>query len=138
MDIRKIKKLIDLMVESDLQQLEVREGDQTIAITRKLPQAAAPQPLMMAPAAPTEAKPVDQGGRLETAPMVGVFYVAPAPGEPPFVTVGQRINPGDVIGIIEAMKIMNPIEATQGGEVAEVLANNGAVVEFGQPILRLR
>ena len=135
MDIQEIKKLIDLMVESDLQQLEVREGEQTISLTRRIA-TSAPAPLT-SPAVSTTPSQPQPSGRLETSPMIGVFYAAPAPGEAPFVSVGQRIQAGDVIGIIEAMKIMNPIEATMDGEVLEVLARNGTVVEFGQPLIRL-
>ena len=137
MDIRKIKKLIDLMIESDLQAIEVKEGDQSIALTRRSPVVAgtvvaAPAP---AAAAPTAKAP---RGATENSPMVGVFYAAQSPGEPPFVKVGQTIAAGDTLGIIEAMKIMNPIEATQSGVVEEVLVKNGEVIQFGQPLFRYR
>ena len=109
MDIRKVKKLIDLMIESDLQAIEVKEGDQSISLTRPTPvYAAAPvaAPITSAPAAPAAKTP---RGAVETSPMVGVFYSAPSPGEPPFVNVGQTVSAGVTLGIIEAMKIMNPI-----------------------------
>ena len=137
MDIRKIKKLIDLMIESDLQAIEVKEGDQSIALTRRNPVVAAGVqsiPTAVA-AAPVAKKP---HGAVETSPMVGVFYAAQSPGEPPFVKVGQTITAGETLGIIEAMKIMNPIEATQSGVVEEILVKNGEVIQFGQALFRYR
>ena len=116
MDIRKIKKLIDLMIESDLQAIEVKEGDQAIALTRRSPVVAAAVPAMPAPAADLPSAPKSSPrGAVETSPMVGVFYAAPSPGEAPFVKIGQTVSAGETLGIIEAMKIMNPIEATQSG-----------------------
>lgn len=135
MDIRKIKKLIDLMIESDLQALEVSEGDQSISLTRRSPVAVSQGsalPVMDA----AVVRPAR--GAVETAPMVGVFYAAPSPGEAPFVKVGQTVSAGESLGIIEAMKIMNPIEATQSGIIEEILVKNGDVVQFGQPLLRYR
>ncbi|MFC3902351.1 acetyl-CoA carboxylase biotin carboxyl carrier protein [Acinetobacter marinus] len=136
MDIRKIKKLIDLMIESDLQALEVKEGDQAISLTRRNPVVAG----TVATAAPVAEAPVVKTprGAIETAPMVGVFYAAPNPGEPPFVKVGQTISAGETLGIIEAMKIMNPIEATQSGVIDEILVKNGDIIQFGQPLFRFR
>ena len=138
MDIRKIKKLIDLMIESDLQAIEVKEGDQSIALTRRSPVVAAGAPVAMA--APVAQAPAANAprGAVETSPMVGVFYAAPSPGEAPFVKVGQTITAGETLGIIEAMKIMNPIEATQSGVVEEILVKNGEVIQFGQPLFRYR
>ena len=138
MDIRKIKKLIDLMIESDLQAIEVKEGDQSISLTRPTPvYAAAPvaAPVTSAPVAPAAKTP---RGAVESSPMVGVFYSAPSPGEPPFVNVGQTVSAGETLGIIEAMKIMNPLEATQSGIVDEILVNNSEVVQFGQPVIRYK
>ena len=139
MDIRKIKKLIDLMIESDLQAIEVKEGDQSISLTRPTPvYAAAPvaaAPTTAAPAAPAAKTP---RGAVETSPMVGVFYAAASPGEAPFVNVGQTVSAGETLGIIEAMKIMNPIEATQSGVIEEILVKNGDVIQFGQPLFRYR
>ena len=77
-------------------------------------------------------------GAVETSPMVGVFYAAPSPGEAPFVKVGQTVSAGEALGIIEAMKIMNPIEATQSGVIEEILVKNGEVIQFGQPLFRYR
>lgn len=139
MDIRKIKKLIDLMIESDLQSIEVKEGDQSIALARRNPIVAAGVPQIAASTA--EAPVVKKSaarGAVETSPMVGVFYAAPSPGEAPFVNVGQTISAGETLGIIEAMKIMNPIEATQSGVVEEILVKNGDVIQFGQPLFRYR
>ena len=138
MDIRKIKKLIDLMIESDLQAIEVKEGDQSISLTRPTPvYTAAPvaAPITSALAAPAAKTP---RGAVETSPMVGVFYSAPSPGEPPFVNVGQTVSAGETLGIIEAMKIMNPIEATQSGVIEEILVKNGEVIQFGQALFRYR
>ena len=135
MDIRKIKKLIELMIESDLQALEVREGDQSISLTRRIAQVG------LVPLTASEAQPVVAKmprGAVELSPMVGVFYSAPNPGEPPFARVGQTIQAGETLGIIEAMKIMNPIETTQSGVIEEILVKNGDVVQFGQPLFRFR
>ena len=137
MDIRKIKKLIDLMIESDLQAIEVKEGDQSIALTRRNPVVAAAVPAMPAPAAEVPAAKSPRGA-VETSPMVGVFYSAPSPGEATFVKGGQTVSAGDTLGIIEAMKIMNPIEATQSGVIEEILVKNGEVIQFGQPLFRYR
>ena len=138
MDIRKIKKLIDLMIESDLQAIEVKEGDQSIALTRRSPVVAATAPVAIAnaPVAAPVAK--TPRGAVETSPMVGIFYAAQSPGEPPFVQVGQTISAGETLGIIEAMKIMNPIEATQSGVIEEILVKNGEVIQFGQALFRYR
>lgn len=138
MDIRKIKKLIDLMIESDLQAIEVKEGDQSIALTRRNPMVAAGVATMPAPTADVPVIKAASRGAVETSPMVGVFYAAPSPGEAPFVNVGQTISAGETLGIIEAMKIMNPIEATQSGVVEEILVKNGDVIQFGQPLFRYR
>ena len=135
MDIRKIKKLIDLMIESDLQALEVKEGDQAISLTRRNPVVAGVAPVATAPEAPVVKS---SRGAIETAPMVGVFYSAPSPSEPPFIKVGQKVQAGDTVGIIEAMKIMNPLEATQSGIIDEILVDNSEVVQFGQPVIRYK
>lgn len=135
MDIRKIKKLIDLMIESDLQALEVKEGDQSISLTRRTPVIAAAALSAMPEPAPQVRT---QRGVIETSPMVGVFYAAPNPGEAPFVKVGQTVQAGDTLGIIEAMKIMNPIEATHSGVIEEILVKNADVVQYGQPLFRYR
>jgi len=134
MDIRKIKKLIDLMIESDLQAIEVKEGDQSISLTRPTPvYATAPvaAPTTSAPAAPTVKTP---RGAVETSPMVGVFYSAQSPGEAPFVNVGQTVSAGETLGIIEAMKMFNQIESDKTGTIKQILIENGEPVEFGQSL----
>lgn len=140
MDIKKIRELVDLMEEKDLLNLEYGHDDNYISLTRNtavqtvaVPQvAAAPVATPTAPAAKT------LSGKVETSPMVGVFYSAPSPNDPPFVKVGQKVEAGDTLGIIEAMKIMNPLEATQSGIIEEILVSNAEVVEFGQPVIRYK
>jgi len=141
MDIEKIRTLIALMEENELVNLEVSSDDEHISLTRHYD---APAPTMMAapaasvaPAAASE-KPVAKAGSVETSPMVGVFYAAPSPNDPPFVKVGQQVQAGDTLGIIEAMKIMNPLEATQSGVIADILVDNSEVVQFGQPVIRYK
>ncbi|MBF2718701.1 acetyl-CoA carboxylase biotin carboxyl carrier protein [Psychrobacter sp. NG254] len=141
MDIEKIRTLIALMEESELVNLEISSDDEHISLTRHYD---TPAPTMMA--APTagaapiaaEAKPAAKAGNVESSPMVGVFYSASSPNDPPFVKVGQKVQAGDTLGIIEAMKIMNPLEATQSGIVDEILVDNSEVVQFGQPVIRYK
>lgn len=141
MDIEKIRTLIALMEEKDLVNLEISSKNENISLTRHYD---APAPTMMA--APnagvtsiaTEAKATMKAGSVETSPMVGVFYSAPSPNDPPFAKVGQKVQAGDTLGIIEAMKIMNPLEATQSGVIDEILVNNSDVVQFGQPVIRYK
>lgn len=140
MDIEKIRTLITLMEENELVNLEVSSGDERISLTRHY---AAPVPTMMAAPVATNAAAQEKstalkGGSVETAPMVGVFYSAPSPNDPPFAKVGQKVQAGDTLGIIEAMKIMNPLEATQSGVIDEILVENADVVQFGQPIIRYK
>lgn len=141
MDIEKIRTLIALMEENELVNLEVSSDDEHISLTRHYD---APAPTMMAAptvgAAPiaTEAKATVKAGSVETSPMVGVFYSAPSPNDPPFAKVGQKVQAGDTLGIIEAMKIMNPLEATQSGVIDEILVDNSEVVQFGQPVIRYK
>ncbi|WP_018144659.1 acetyl-CoA carboxylase biotin carboxyl carrier protein [Thioalkalivibrio sp. AKL6] len=147
MDIRKVKKLIDLLDESGIHEIEIHEGEESVRITRSAsgtPMAAAPAPLppaapaaaaapTAAPAGATEAVPEMDGHRV-TAPMVGTFYRAPSPGSKPFVEVGQTVEAGETLCIIEAMKMLNPIEADQGGTIRDILVENGNPVEYGQPL----
>ena len=149
MDIRSIRKLIEMVEGSDIAEIEIKEGENTVRITRnKEPvyiQAASSQP-QYAPApianpvststatAPVAEAVADVSGESITSPMVGTFYAAPAPDAAPFVKVGQKINAGDTLCIIEAMKIMNPIEAEISGVVKQVLVQNGEPVEFGQTL----
>lgn len=154
MDIRKIKKLIEMIGESDIAEIEVREGEETIRITRHNANPPAPQYVMQAPmaggiayapqqqAAPAPAADPGQGeaqaeqitGHIVRSPMVGTFYRSPTPGAKSFVEVGQRVEAGDTLCIIEAMKILNQIEADKSGTVAKVLVENAQPVEYNQPL----
>ena len=149
MDLRKLKKLIDLVEESGIAEIEVTEGEEKVRITRSL---AAPQPVYAAapavaaapaPAAAAAAPAAAAGApaaperdlsKAQTSPMVGTFYRAPGPNAPVFVEVGQSVNAGDTLCIIEAMKLMNEIEAERSGVVKEILVENGQPVEFGEPL----
>ena len=146
MDIRKIKKLIELLEESDIGELEIKEGEESVRISRNsptvvaVPQAAAPVPAPAAPAAsPADAEPAapEVSGHTIKSPMVGTFYRSPAPDAPAFVEVGQTVNAGDVICIIEAMKMMNQIEADKSGTVSAILVEDGEPVEFDQPMITI-
>lgn len=140
MDIEHIRQLIDLMEEKDLVSLEVCSGDDKVSLTRYYepvtPTISAVPTALPASIQPPEQTIAKQSGQVESSPMVGVFYSAPSPNDPPFVKVGQAVQAGDTLGIIEAMKIMNPLEATQSGVIAEILVENGDVVQFGQPVIR--
>jgi acetyl-CoA carboxylase biotin carboxyl carrier protein len=153
MDIRKVKKLIELLDESGIAEIEITEGEEAVRISR-YPQGAvaapvAPAPVAVAapppaatpaaaPAAPPAAEaapaPVDEEGFLVTAPMVGTFYTASSPGAPPYVQVGDRVNEGDTLCIIEAMKMMNQIEADVAGVIKSIRVQNGEPVEYGQTL----
>ncbi|HGH6280302.1 TPA: acetyl-CoA carboxylase biotin carboxyl carrier protein [Neisseria meningitidis] len=125
MDLRKLKKLIDLVEESGIAEIEVTEGEEKVRITRTIA------------AAPVYATPVPAARDLSDAqksPMVGTFYRAPGPNAAPFVEVGQQVKAGDTLCIIEAMKLMNEIEAEKSGTVKEILVENGTPVEFGEPL----
>lgn len=150
MDIRKIKKLIELLEESGIAELEIREGEESVRIARNGPQAAPqpgyypapqPQPASAAQSAPaTGEAPAESGSELPSghvleSPMVGTFYTASSPSSAPFVEVGQQVNAGDTVCIIEAMKILNQIEADASGTVKAILVENGSPVEFGQPLM---
>lgn len=150
MDLRKLKTLIELVEDSGIAELEISEGEERVRITRTVamaphmvaapaPQAivaAAPAPAVApAAAAPVEpAKPAAPEGHLVKSPMVGTFYRAASPGAKPFVDVGQSVNKGDTLCIIEAMKLLNEIEADQGGVIKAILVENGQPVEYGQPL----
>lgn len=145
MDIRKIKKLIELIEDSDVELLEITEGEESIKISRRSNQAAAPavaaapSPVInAAPATPTEpAQVAEQALPTINSPMVGTFYRSPSPEAQPFVQVGQEVNVGDVLCIVEAMKMMNQIEADRSGTISEILIENGAPVEFDQPLFSI-
>lgn len=141
MDLRKIKTLIDLVQQSGIAELEITEGEERVRISRA-PQAApapavlpaAPAPVAAAaPAAEPEANPLPEGEVLKS-PMVGTFYRASAPGAKAFVEVGNSVKAGDTVCIIEAMKLLNEIEADRDGVVKAVLVENGQPVEYGQPL----
>jgi len=150
MDIRKVKKLIELLEESNVAEIEIKEGEETVRISRNYPQNMQPQqyyvqqpnyaqqPMHMAApaaAAPAEtAKPAHKGEAIKS-PMVGTFYRSPSPSSPAFVSVGQTIKATDVIGIIEAMKMMNQIQAGKSGVVEAVLVEDGQPVEYDQPLI---
>lgn len=150
MDIRKVKKLIELLEQSNINELEINEGDESVRISRggtavtyaaapaPAPVAAAPAPVA-APAAVEAAAPASEelAGHAVKSPMVGTFYASPAPDSPPFVTVGQTVAAGDVICIIEAMKMMNQIEADKAGTIGAILIEDGEAVEFDQPIVTI-
>ena len=151
MDIRKVKKLIELLDESGIAEIEITEGDDSVRISRHSSAAApAPAAIMPAPApvaAPAPAAPAaeaapaaaaapaaeaEEDGYLVRAPMVGTYYSAPSPGSPTFVQVGDRVGEGDTLCIIEAMKMMNQIEADVSGTVKSIRIQNGEPVEYGQ------
>jgi len=153
MDIRKVKKLIELLEESAIAEIEIKEGEESVRISRaQVAPAAYPAAYPTAPAAPMPppvagvppavapqpeiASPEDtlDGAAIES-PMVGTFYASPSPGAPGFVKVGQTIKPGDTICIIEAMKILNQIEAEVSGVVKKILVEDGQPVEFGEPLM---
>ena len=147
MDIRKVKKLIELLEESNVAEIEIHEGEESVRISR-MPAAlpaqavvqAAPAVAMAAPAAaaaPQEtavAEPAVPEGHAVTSPMVGTFYEAASPGAKPFVSVGQQVSVGDTLCIVEAMKMLNQIEADKTGTVTAKLVENGQPVEFGQSL----
>ncbi|WII96129.1 acetyl-CoA carboxylase biotin carboxyl carrier protein [Moraxella haemolytica] len=139
MDIKKIRELIDLMEEKDLVNLEYGHDDNYVNLTRNVAvQTIAASPVVAPATTAVSATPKAPSGKVETSPMVGVFYSAPSPNDPPFVKVGQKVQAGDQLGIIEAMKIMNPLEATQSGIIEDILVNNADVVQFGQPVIRYK
>ena len=143
MNIEKIKQLSRLLNEEGLSVLEVTENDLKIRLERPVPQARGPEPVQPA-LFPSVAPPAQPEGTVDfnnvteiRSPMVGVFYTASAPESEPFVSVGSRVKKGDVVCIIEAMKLMNEIAADEGGEVVDVCVENGQVVEFGQVLFKL-
>jgi acetyl-CoA carboxylase biotin carboxyl carrier protein len=150
MDIRKVKKLIELLEESEVAEIEIHEGEESVRISRMpqgiaaapqviqaapmaAPPAAAPAPVAAEPAAAAAEEAVPQGHTVDS-PMVGTFYEAPSPGAKPFVEVGQQVSAGDTLCIIEAMKMLNQIEADKAGKITAKLVENGQPVEFGQPL----
>jgi acetyl-CoA carboxylase biotin carboxyl carrier protein len=154
MDIRKIKKLIELLEESNIGELEIKEGEESVRISRNSPPnmqyisapmpnyapAPAPAPAAAPAAAPVADTPAAQAipnGHLVKSPMVGTFYRSPSPGSPSFIEVGKHVKVGDVICIIEAMKMMNQIEADKAGIIEAILVEDGNPVEFDQPLVTI-
>ncbi|MEP6634733.1 MAG: acetyl-CoA carboxylase biotin carboxyl carrier protein [Luteimonas sp.] len=163
MDLRKIKKLIDLLEESNLAEIEIKEGEESVRLARMPRGGAAPAQVVYAPAmadqamrpstampmqSPTDAStggkhgadtvsnagPAQPDGHVIPSPMVGTFYTSPSPEKPAFVTVGQAVKAGETLGIIEAMKMFNPIEADISGTLLAILCESGQPVEFDQPL----
>lgn len=152
MDIRKVKKLIELLEESGIAEIEIHEGEESVRISRgSSAVSSAPQTIINTPASPptiaagetvkshlkTDDLAVDDysdEGHIINSPMVGIFYSSPSPEEPSFVAIGQNVKTGDTLCIIEAMKIMNQIESDINGKLVRVLVENGEAVEYGQPL----
>ena len=146
MDIRKVKKLIELLEESGIAEIEIHEGEESVRISRgspSLPQTTVNVPSVDAGSSlktqlstneNSSSDDYSNEGEVITAPMVGIFYSSPSPDQPPFVNKGQNIKTGDVLCIIEAMKIMNQIEADIDGKLVRILVENGDPVEYGQPL----
>jgi len=153
MDIRKVKKLIELLDESGIAEIEITEGEESVRISRypqgtavtqiapqppaAPPPAAAPQPATSEPASeapPSQPAPSEDEGYLVTAPMVGTFYASSSPGSAPYVQIGDRVGEGDTLCIIEAMKMMNQIEAEVSGVIKSIRVQNGEPVEYGQTL----
>ena len=154
MDIRKVKKLIELLEESNIDEIEIKEGEESVRISRNSAQfaaaaaAAAAAPPAYAPPPPVAAAPTPApvaepapapvaAGHVVNSPMVGTFYRSPSPTSPPFVEVGQTVKIGDVVCIVEAMKMMNQIEADKAGTIEAILVESGEPVEFDQPLFSI-
>jgi acetyl-CoA carboxylase biotin carboxyl carrier protein len=137
MDIRKIKKLIELVQESGINELEISEGEESVRICRGGTLVQAPMMHAAPTAAPVAAEvaaPAAISGHVVRSPMVGTFYASASPDSPVFVAVGQHVNAGDTLCILEAMKMMNQIEADKSGVIKEILASNEDAIEFDQPL----
>lgn len=146
MDIRKVKKLIELLESSDIAEIEIKEGEESVRISRgstsvPAPMAyqapAAPVAAAPAPAAPAPAAPAATEGHAVKSPMVGTFYRSPSPSSAAYVEVGTHVKAGDPVCIVEAMKMMNQIEADQAGVVTAILVEDGEPIEFDQPLIRI-
>lgn len=145
MDIRKVKKLIELLEESGIAEIEIHEGEESVRISRysQTPAPVAAAPIQTAPAvAPNtdneRPAPDMSGSHTVQSPMVGTFYAAPSPGARPFTAVGESVAVGDTLCIVEAMKMLNQIEADKAGVIHAVLAENGQPVEFDQPLFVIK
>ncbi len=149
MDIRKVKKLIELLEESNIDELEIKEGEESVRIIRnsQTTVAAAPAPVAAAPIVATSTAPAPStaeeaatpapAGHVVSSPMVGTFYSSPAPDAPAFVEVGKTVKVGDVLCIVEAMKMMNQIEADKAGTIGAILVEDGEAVEFDQAMITI-
>ncbi|MCX7623205.1 MAG: acetyl-CoA carboxylase biotin carboxyl carrier protein [Thermomicrobium sp.] len=138
---RTVRELVEVMRAAGLQRLEVAQGDLRISLEcSTVPPAASGAPAVVAPpiAAPEAGPAATEPLETIVAPMVGTFYAAPRPGADPFVRVGDHVEPGQVVAIIEAMKVMNELVAERAGTIVEILVENGQPVEYGQPLMRLR
>ena len=146
MDIRKVKKLMELLEQSGMSEIEIKEGEESVKISRYgnaplMTPTISQQPAAIVTPSKVEStttaadKGSEVSGNLISSPMVGTYYSAPSPSAKPFVTVGQHVNKGDTVGIIEAMKIMNQIETDHSGTVVEILVKDGEAVEFGQALI---
>ncbi|MFK7955959.1 MAG: acetyl-CoA carboxylase biotin carboxyl carrier protein [Lysobacterales bacterium] len=153
MDIRKIKKLVELLEESDLAEIEISENDESVRLSRMpthmpapvyahpAPAAAAPPPAAGEPSTPPATSndaPQEPEGHVIRSPMVGTFYASPNPESDPFVSIGQEIRAGDVVCIVEAMKMFNQIESDISGKLVSMLVETGQPVEFDQPLMIVR
>jgi len=152
MDIRKVKKLIELLESSDVAEIEIKEGEEAVRISRNSPYSAPAPQYVQAPAAPAPAAAApapasdsaevkssasEHKGAAVKSPMVGTFYRSPSPTSPAFIEVGKQVQAGDVICIIEAMKMMNQIEADKAGTIEAILVEDGEPVEFDQPLVTI-
>ena len=151
MDIRKVKKLMELLEQSGMAEIEIKEGEESVKISRfgSHPASLAPQFFSQTPATVSHSTPNTKQttpgsgepstyGHPITSPMVGTYYSAPSPSAKPFVSIGQHVNQGDTVGIIEAMKIMNQIEADHSGTIVAILVKDGEAVEFGQTLIVIK
>jgi acetyl-CoA carboxylase biotin carboxyl carrier protein len=148
MDIRKVKKLIELLEESNIDELEIHEGEESVRISRNSTRvaaapiaapvaAAAPAPVAAAALAAAPAAAAEPEGHVLRSPMVGTFYRSPSPGAKAFVEEGQSVQAGDVLCIVEAMKMMNQIEADKSGTIGKILVEDGQPLEFDQPLFTI-
>ena len=146
MDLRKIKKLIEMLQESDLNEIEVKEGEESVRINRKKEVHISPSAPQVSLSTPEQQQAVSSPAGEEelsseltsiTSPMVGTFYRSPAPGKPPFIEIGQKIKAGDVVCIVEAMKMMNQVKSDVDGIVREIHIEDGQPVEFDQPLISI-
>lgn len=151
MDIRKVKKLIEMLEESKISEIEIHEGEESVRISRHSSSPGQPQTYVQVPMAEAQSAPrspespvpaaapaAAPDGHYIKSPMVGIFYASPSPDKPAFAAPGKPVKVGDIVCIIEAMKIMNQIEADTDGTIVKVMVENGAPVEYGQPLFEIR